>query len=72
MERGIRTGGITVGSTDALRRGNPIDFDTGASVEGKGRPVHVESAFATLACAAGLDPAEVGYAQQDVIKPLLS
>ena len=71
--RGIRTtpGGVTVGSTDALRRGNPIDFATGESVEGKGRPVFVESAFATLVRAAGLDPADVGYEQQDVIKPLL-
>jgi hypothetical protein len=71
--RGIKTmpGGVTVGSTDALRRANPIDFDTGASVEGKGRPVFVESAFATLVRAAGLDPTQVGYEQRDVIKPLL-
>jgi hypothetical protein len=71
--RGIRTlpGGVTVGSTDALRRGNPIDFDTGASIEGKGRPIFVESAFATLVRAAGLDPAQAGYEQRDVIKPLL-
>jgi Protein of unknown function (DUF1501) len=71
--RGIRTtpGGVTVGSTDALRRGNAIDFDTGESIEGKGRPVSVESAFATLVRAAGLDPTAAGYAPQDVIKPLL-
>ncbi|HKE14625.1 MAG TPA: DUF1501 domain-containing protein [Kofleriaceae bacterium] len=71
--RGIRAapGGIAVGATDRARRSRPIDFASGA-VDDRGRPVFVQSVFATAARAAGLELGPLGYREDDVLPCLLA
>lgn len=71
--RGIkrRPGGLTIGATDEQRRARPIDVKTGAPAP-NGKPVFVQSAFATLIKAAGLDPGEYGYTQDELLPCLLA
>ncbi len=68
--KGIR-GGITVGATDTFGKGLPIDFSTGKVRESGGRPIFLDSAFATLYRTTGANPVEAGYERDTAIDAAL-
>ena len=68
--KGIR-GGITVGATDTFGKGLPIDFSTGQVRESGGRPIFLDSAFATLYRTTGANPVEAGYERDTAIDAAL-
>jgi len=60
------------GMTDEQRRSLPIDFQTGQPAGDHGKPVLVQSAYATLVKAAGLDLRTLGYTHDEVLTCLLA
>lgn len=63
--RGVR-GGTTVGETSRSFQGLPINHRSGRA-DRDGRPITVESMFATLLAVIGVDPSAHGYRSDQVI-----
>jgi len=71
--KGVR-GGVSVGATDLVGKGLPIDFRTGAPKPRDGRPVFIDNTFATLHKIAAADRAltQSGYEPDAAIDVILS
>lgn len=67
--RGVR-GGFTAGATDNHYRGMNIDFRTGQPSADHGRPLYLDSAFASLLEMVGVDSTRHGYARDAAMECL--
>ena len=69
--RGV-PGGFTAGATDNHYRGLKIDFRTGQSSADHGRPLYLDSAFASLLEMVGIDATRHGYARDAALECLVA
>jgi hypothetical protein len=70
LGKGVRPGAI--GSTGDDFRSRPVDFRTGSTTAGERRPLFVEALSSTLLRLIGVAPSAAGYADDDVLLPLLA
>jgi len=69
--KGVR-GGATIGATDPVGKGQPIDYRSGDTRARDGRPVFVDNTFATLQRIAKDDLTDTGYESDAAIDAALS
>jgi hypothetical protein len=69
--KGVRRG-VTIGGTDAVGKGLPVDYRTGEPRARGGRPLFIDNTFATLLRIARDDPNDTRYERDAPVEAILS
>src|SRR5262249_33647173 len=69
LGKGVRPGVVGATGDDFLSM--PVDYHTGSTTTGERRPIFVEALSSTLLRMVGAAPSSVGFADKDVLSPVL-